>query len=56
LGLNTFVHAKQAGRGVYLRTGFEVKEELIQDNSKYGGTGKTIAYVMRKESVIRTNE
>jgi hypothetical protein len=54
LGFDTYVHSKQGGLGVYQRTGFDLKEELIQDDSKYGGSGEFIAYIMIKEATETT--
>jgi GNAT superfamily N-acetyltransferase len=50
LGFDTYVHSMQGGLGVYLRNGFTLKEELIQDDPKSGGKGEHIAYAMIKEA------
>ncbi|KAL7942562.1 hypothetical protein V8C42DRAFT_331352 [Trichoderma barbatum] len=39
LGLDIFVLAFRRGWGVYGRLGFRVEQELIQDDSMYGGDG-----------------
>ncbi|EHK18061.1 uncharacterized protein TRIVIDRAFT_45222 [Trichoderma virens Gv29-8] len=39
LGLDIFVLAFRRGWGVYSRAGFRVEQELIQDDSMYGGDG-----------------
>ncbi|RFU78513.1 acyl- n-acyltransferase [Trichoderma arundinaceum] len=44
LGLDIFIVAFRGGWGVYSRHGFRVEEELIQDDSIYGGPGE---YAMR---------
>jgi hypothetical protein len=54
LGFDTFVHSKQGGLGVYQRAGFKLVEELVQDDSKLGGPGQTIAYIMVKEAKSAT--
>ncbi|KAI1871502.1 uncharacterized protein JN550_004496 [Neoarthrinium moseri] len=46
LGLDIFVLAFQAGRGVYKRLGFRIEQELVQDDSMYGGTGEYAVYFM----------
>lgn len=46
LGLDCFVLAYEAGRGVYARNGFRVLDEIVQDNSKYGGPGRYACYLM----------
>lgn len=40
LGLDIFVLAFRRGWGVYSRAGFRIEQELIQDDSMYGGDGK----------------
>lgn len=49
LGFGTFVLAFRAGVGVYKRAGFKLQEELIQDNSKFGGTSEYGAFFMIRE-------
>jgi hypothetical protein len=46
MGLDIFVMAFKAGRGVYKRLGFYIEEELIQDDSIYGGPGEWGVYYM----------
>ncbi len=40
MGLDIFIHATKAGVGLYKRLGFHVEEEIIQDDSMYGGRGE----------------
>lgn len=49
MGLDVFVLAFKAGLGVYRRMGFKLLDQLIQDDSKYGGKGEYGAYCMEKE-------
>ncbi|KAJ5730901.1 Acyl-CoA N-acyltransferase [Penicillium malachiteum] len=44
MGLEIFVHAFQEGVPLYKRMGFRLIAELIQDDSKYGGSGEYGAY------------
>ncbi|KAL7792066.1 acyl-CoA N-acyltransferase [Trichoderma ceciliae] len=44
LGLDIFILACKPGWGLYSRLGFRTEEELIQDDSMYGGDGE---YAMR---------
>lgn len=46
LGLDIFVHAMKDGLGVHLRAGFELVEQIIQDDSKYGGLGEYANYFL----------
>ena len=46
LGLDIFVLAFKAGKGVYKRAGFRIEQELIQDDSMYGGSGEYAVYYM----------
>jgi len=50
LGIDSFVMAYKAGRGVYKRLGYEVEHEIIQDDSPYGGPGEYGAYFMIYET------
>ncbi|KAL6694022.1 acyl-CoA N-acyltransferase [Trichoderma pleuroticola] len=50
LGLDIFVLAFRYGWGVYGRLGFSVEQELIQDDSMYGGDGKYgVRYMIYKQ-------
>ncbi|KAI5928538.1 hypothetical protein F4810DRAFT_644084 [Camillea tinctor] len=49
MGVDIFVLAYKAGLGVYFRLGFKLLEQLIQDDSKYGGQGEYGAYFLEKE-------
>lgn len=40
LGLDIFILACKPAWGLYTRLGFRVEEELIQDDSMYGGDGE----------------
>lgn len=44
--LPVFVMAFKAGRGIYARLGFDEVERVIQDDSRYGGSGEYGAYFM----------
>ena len=46
MGLDIFILAFKAGRGVYKRLGFHTERELIQDDSMYGGKGEYGTYFM----------
>jgi predicted N-acetyltransferase YhbS len=46
MGLDIFVMAFKAGRGVYRRLGFRIEQELVQDDSIYGGPGEYGVYWM----------
>ena len=46
MGLDIFVLAFKAGVGVYKRLGFRIEQELIQDDSMYGGSGEYGIYYM----------
>jgi hypothetical protein len=46
LGLDIFIHAMEAGVEVYKRLGFFIEREIVQDDTKYGGTGETSVYLM----------
>lgn len=50
MGLDTFVLAFQAGLNVYKRAGFQLLEELIQDDSQYGGPGVYAAYFLARQA------
>lgn len=39
LGLDIFIHAQKEGLRLYQRLGFRLEAEIVQDDSKYGGTG-----------------
>jgi len=40
LGFDCFVMAKNAGLGVYYRAGFQLLDQIVCDNSMFGGPGK----------------
>jgi hypothetical protein len=46
LGLDVFIHAMEAGLGVYKRLGFRIKREFVLDDSKFGGPGDHSVYFM----------
>ena len=50
MGLDIFVLAFKVGLGVYRRMGFKLPDQIIQDDSKYGGKGEYGAYFLVKES------
>lgn len=52
MGLDTFVLAFKAGLNIYKRTGFKQVEELIQDDTPYGGPGNYGAYFLVKDLEI----
>lgn len=39
-GLDIYVRAFQSGVGVYKRLGFRAEQEIIQDDTVYGGPGE----------------
>ncbi|KAI0603489.1 hypothetical protein F4775DRAFT_533908 [Biscogniauxia sp. FL1348] len=49
MGVDIFVLAYKAGLGVYLRLGFTLLDQLIQDDSKYGGRGEYGTYFLEME-------
>jgi predicted N-acetyltransferase YhbS len=46
LGVDVFVLAYKAALGLYLRLGFNLVEELIQDVTKWGGEGEYGTYFL----------
>jgi len=46
LGLDIYILAFKAGVGLYKRLGFQVEKEIVQDDSKYGGTGDHRTFFM----------
>jgi hypothetical protein len=50
MGLDIFVHAFKAGLGVYQRAGFKIVDQVIQDDSPYGGKGEYGSYFLIKEA------
>jgi predicted N-acetyltransferase YhbS len=46
MGVDVFIMAFKAGRGVYARLGFREVDRVIQDDSKFGGPGEYAAYFM----------
>ncbi|GJC89475.1 hypothetical protein ColLi_12313 [Colletotrichum liriopes] len=46
MGLDVFVHAMQAGVGVYKRLGFSIEKEFLQDDTSYGGKGDVYTALM----------
>ncbi|KAI0851887.1 acyl-CoA N-acyltransferase [Daldinia vernicosa] len=46
IGVPLFTMAYKAGRGIYERLGFKEVERVVQDATKYGGTGEYGAYFM----------
>ncbi|KAL5332071.1 hypothetical protein ACEPPN_001615 [Leptodophora sp. 'Broadleaf-Isolate-01'] len=46
LGLDIFITAFKAGVGLYKRLGFRILKDFVQDDSKYGGTGKAYFALM----------
>ena len=55
MGLDIFILAFKAGLGVYKRLGFRVEEEIIQDDSPYGGNGEYGVYFMIYEQKVRSD-
>ncbi|KAK9386669.1 hypothetical protein V1515DRAFT_645294 [Lipomyces mesembrius] len=49
LGMDVFVHGMQAGLGVYTRLGFELIEQIILNDSNYGGKGEYASYFLVKK-------
>lgn len=50
MGLDVFVVGMKAGLGVYKRTGFKLVDQVIVNDSKYGGKGEYGAYFLVKEA------
>jgi hypothetical protein len=48
MGFDVFVHAFKAGLGVYRRCGFTLLDQVIQDDSEYGGSGEWGVYFLEK--------
>lgn len=51
--LNIFVHGLEVGLGVYRRAGFQLLDEVIEDDSEYGGKGEYGAYLLEKRASPR---
>ncbi|MCJ1433060.1 hypothetical protein MMC27_002419 [Xylographa pallens] len=49
MGLDVFVLGMKAGLGVYRRVGFELVEQIVQDDSRFGGKGEYGAYFLVRE-------
>ncbi|CAD6567379.1 MAG: hypothetical protein ASARMPREDX12_000232 [Alectoria sarmentosa] len=50
LGLDVFVHGMKAGLGVYKRTGFRLVDQMILNDSEYGGKGEYGSYFLVNEA------
>ena len=48
MGLDIFITATKAGRGVYLKSGCTLLGEIIQDNSEWGGDGEWVQAFFEK--------
>lgn len=46
LGLDLCILAFKAGLGVYTRLGFRIVDQLIQDDSMFGGPGEWATYMV----------
>ena len=46
MGLDVFVLAFKAGLKIYQRAGFKLLDQIIQDDSKYGGKGEWAVYFL----------
>ena len=56
LGMDVFVMAKNAGLKVYQRAGFKLLDQVIGDDSKYGGEGEfTWSFLEYKVDRPQTN-
>jgi len=51
LGLDTFVMACEDGKGVYERAGFVLLEQVVQDDSEFGGEGKYTSHFLERKVV-----
>jgi len=49
IGLAIFVHAFEAGVGVYKRLGFYIEKDIVQDDKIWGGEGEHHVYLMTYE-------
>lgn len=50
MSLDVFVHGMKAGLGVYKRAGFKLVDQMILDDSPYGGKGEYGSYFLVKEA------
>ncbi|MCJ1270781.1 hypothetical protein MMC22_010678 [Lobaria immixta] len=50
LALDVFVHGMKAGLGVYKRAGFRLVDQMIINDSEYGGKGEYGSYSLVKEA------
>lgn len=50
MGLDVFVHGMKAGLGVYKRAGFRLVDQIILNDSEYGGKGEYGSYFLVKEA------
>ena len=50
MGLDIFVVGMKAGLGVYQRAGFKLLDQIIQDDSRFGGKGEWGTYFLEFES------
>lgn len=48
MGVDIFVLAFKAGLGIYQRLGFKLLDQLVQDDSKYGGKGEYGTYFLER--------
>ncbi|KAE9374829.1 acyl-CoA N-acyltransferase [Stipitochalara longipes BDJ] len=48
MGFDSFVMACEDGKGVYERAGFVLLEQVVQDDSEWGGEGKYVTYFLEK--------
>lgn len=50
MGLDVFVHGLKAGLGVYKRAGFRLVDQIILNDSEYGGKGDYGSYFLVKKA------
>jgi len=50
LGLDTFVMACEDGKGVYEKAGFMLLEQVVEDDSLFGGEGEYTSYFLEKKA------
>ena len=56
MGLDVFVHGMKAGLGIYQRAGFKLLDQVVVDDSTYGGKGEYGSYFLVKEAGRRKSE
>jgi ribosomal protein S18 acetylase RimI-like enzyme len=55
-GFDTFVMACEDGKGVYERAGFKLLDQIVQDDSEFGGDGAHASYFFGEDSAEEVSE